>query len=101
MQTNEGIDGDINENFPYEQLLAVEEAPWYANIGNYLARSIVPSELTYQGKKKFFADIKYYIWDDPCLFKMCGDRITRRCVLEEEMESILQHCHSREVGGHF
>ncbi|KAL5581038.1 hypothetical protein UlMin_013480 [Ulmus minor] len=43
----------------------------------------------------------YYIWDDPFLFKICPDRITRRCVPEEEMESILHHCHSREVGGHF
>ncbi|KAL5542962.1 hypothetical protein UlMin_010672 [Ulmus minor] len=43
----------------------------------------------------------YYIWDDPFLFKICPDRIIRRCVPEEEMESILQHCHSREVGGHF
>ena len=25
----------------------------------------------------------------------------RRCVPEEEMESILRHCHEREVGGHF
>jgi len=25
----------------------------------------------------------------------------RRCVPAEEMESILNHCHTREVGGHF
>ena len=85
VQPNEGVNGDINEKISDEQLLAVEEAPWYADIVNYLARSIVPLELTYQGKKKFFVDIKYYIWDDPFLFKMCEDRITRRCVPEEEM----------------
>ncbi|KAL5541132.1 hypothetical protein UlMin_044349 [Ulmus minor] len=101
VQPNEGIDGDINEIFPDEQLLAVGEAPWYADIVNYLAKGTPPPELSYQGKKKFFADIKYYIWDDPFLFKICPDRIIRRCVPEEEMESILQHCHSREVGGHF
>ncbi|KAL5558871.1 hypothetical protein UlMin_035082 [Ulmus minor] len=101
VQPNEEIDGDINEIFPDEQLLAVGEAPWYADIVNYLARGTPPPELSYQGKKKFFADIKYYIWDDPFLFKICPDRIIRRCVPEEEMESILQHCHSREVGGHF
>ncbi|KAL5578124.1 hypothetical protein UlMin_019823 [Ulmus minor] len=101
VQPNEGNDGDINEKFPDEQLLAIGEAPWYADIFNYLARSTPPPELTYQGKKKFFADIKYYIWDDPFLFKICSDRITRRCVPKEEMESILHHCHSREVGGHF
>ncbi|KAL5538359.1 hypothetical protein UlMin_045707 [Ulmus minor] len=101
VQPNEGNDGDINEKFSDEQLLAIGEAPWYADIVNYLGRSTPPPELTYQGKKKFFADIKYYIWDDPFLFKICSDRITRRCVPEEEMESILHHCHSREVGGHF
>ncbi|KAL5549377.1 hypothetical protein UlMin_004608 [Ulmus minor] len=101
VQSNKGIDGDINEIFPDEQLLAVGEAPWYADIVNYLAKGTPPPELSYQGKKKFFADIKYYIWDDPFLFKICPDRIIRRCVPEEEMESILQHCHSREAGGHF
>ncbi|KAL5565157.1 hypothetical protein UlMin_028321 [Ulmus minor] len=101
VQPNEGIDGDINEIFLDEQLLAVGEAPWYADFVNYLAKGTPPPELSYQGKKKFFADIKYYIWDDPFLFKICPDRIIRRCVPEEEMESILQHCHSREVGGHF
>jgi len=25
----------------------------------------------------------------------------RRCIPKEEMESILNHCHTREVGGHF
>ena len=29
------------------------------------------------------------------------DQIIRKCVPEEEMESILHHCHSREVGRHF
>ncbi|KAL5544978.1 hypothetical protein UlMin_008762 [Ulmus minor] len=101
VQPNEEIDGDINEIFPDEQLLAVGEGPWYADIVNYLAKGTPPPELSYQGKKKFFADIKYYIWDDPFLFKICPDRIIRRCVPEEEMESILRHCHSREVGGHF
>ncbi|XP_075481140.1 uncharacterized protein LOC142521851 [Primulina tabacum] len=29
------------------------------------------------------------------------DAMIRRCVTEEEMGSILSHCHDREVGGHF
>ena len=52
-------------------------------------------------KKKFFAYAKHYFWDEPFLFKVCADGIIRRCVPEEEMYSILQHCHDREVGGHF
>ena len=101
VEPNEGVDDDINERFPNEQFFAVEEAPWYADIVNYLVKKILPSELTYQRRKKFFSDLKYYIWDDFFLYKQCVNQIIRRCVLEEEMESIIHHCHSREVGGHF
>ena len=101
VEPNEGVDDDINERLPYDQLFAVEEVPWYANIVNYLAKKILPPELTYQMRKKFFLDLKYYIWDDHFLYKQCSDKIIRRCVPEEEMASILHHCHSCEVGGHF
>nr|CAN77865.1 hypothetical protein VITISV_032367 [Vitis vinifera] len=86
---------------PTEGFFAVEEASSYADIVNYLAKKILPPELTYQRRKKFFLDLKYYIWDDPFLYKKCVYQIIRRCVLEEETESIMHHCHSREVGGHF
>ncbi|KAL6340626.1 hypothetical protein AAG906_010534 [Vitis piasezkii] len=58
MEPNEGVDDDINERFPYEWLFAVEQAPWYADIINYLAKKILPPELTYQKRKKFFSDLK-------------------------------------------
>ena len=64
VEPNEGVDDDINERFPYDQLFAVEEVPWYANTVNYLAKKILPLELTYQKRNKFFSDLKYYIWDD-------------------------------------
>ena len=32
---------------------------------------------------------------------MCGDKVVRRCVPMDEVNSILQHCHYKEVGGHF
>ena len=93
-------DDDINEIFSDEQLFAVEEASWYVDIVNYLANKILPPKLTYQRRKKFFSYLKHYIWDDPFLYKQCADQIIRRCVPKKEMESILHHCHSCEVGGH-
>ena len=54
-----------------------------------------------QDKKKFFSDIKHYLWEDPYLYKVCADQVIRRCVPKEEVSSILYHCHSREAGGHF
>ena len=50
----------INDEFPEESLLLVENAPWYANIANYLAIGEVPVEWKVQNKKYFFAKINSY-----------------------------------------
>ena len=34
----------VNDEFPKESLLLVENAPWYAHIANYLATEEVPAE---------------------------------------------------------
>ena len=35
------------------------------------------------------------------MYKHCANQVIRRCVLEEEMESIINHCHTLACGGHF
>ena len=59
----------INEEFSNERLYVVQtnDAPWYADFVNYLASNIIPPELNYQQTKKFFSDVKHYLWDDPYL----------------------------------
>ena len=52
-------------------------------------------------KKRFFAEVKHYFWEDPILFKQCADQIIRRRVSESEVDEILMQCHSLECGGHF
>jgi len=42
----------------------------------------------------------YYIWDNPYLWKMCNDQVTRRCILDHEIDSVLKFCHSSAPGGH-
>ena len=43
----------IAENFPDEQLFLLSvQTLWYADIVNYLACGVVPSELSYQQKKE-------------------------------------------------
>ena len=74
----------INDEFPEESLLLVENAPWYAHIANFLATGEIPVDWKAQDKKFFFAKIHSYYWEEPFLFKYYGDQIIRRCVPEEE-----------------
>ncbi|XP_062075677.1 uncharacterized protein LOC133779780 [Humulus lupulus] len=92
----------IEEKFPDEQLLAMQEViPWYASIVNYLASKELPSDLTQAQRNKIKHDARHYIWDEPYLWKHCTDQIIRRCVPEFEFRSILAFCHAYDCGGHF
>ena len=57
--------------------------------------------MTYQQKKKFFSDLKYYFWEEPYLFRVCSDGIIRRCVSRPETRIILDQCHHGPTGGHY
>ena len=91
----------INDVFPEETLLPVSmSTPWYADFFNYIVGGVVPSELSYQQKKKFLSDVKHYFWEEPLLYKECVDGIMRRCVPHDEILDVLRHCHALECGGH-
>ena len=82
---------EIAENFPDEQLFQLSlQTPWYADIVNYLACGIMPPEFSYQQRKKLRTNSRYYIWDDPLLFKRGADMIIRTCVPKGEQSMILQ-----------
>jgi hypothetical protein len=94
----------IGDKFPHEHidLIAAEKEgmPWFTDLANYLANGVVLKGMTTQQKKKFFQDARKYIWDDPYLFRIGGDRILRRCVSKEEGLEILRHVHEGLTGGH-
>ncbi|KAI4305023.1 hypothetical protein L6164_028414 [Bauhinia variegata] len=46
-------------------------------------------------------DSKFFVWDEPFLYKQCADGILRRCVGNEEIPQILWHCHGSDYGGHY
>ena len=92
----------LTENFPDEQLFQLSfQLPWYADIVNYLACGVVPSEFSYQQKRKLRTNSGYYIWDNPQLFKRGADMIIRRCVPESEQCKIVNEFHASPYGGHF
>ena len=94
----------VNDDFPDEQLLAIADTkmvPWFVDYVNYLVAKVIPLEFSYQQKKRFFAQLKHYYWEEPILYKHFADQVIRRCVPKYEMGSILNHSHTLSCGGHF
>lgn len=91
----------IRESFPDEQLMVVSQAPWYADIVNYLVIGKMPTHWTKQDRTKFLSRVKHFFWDDPYLFKYCPDQIIRRCIPESEHRDVISFCHDHACGGHF
>ncbi|XP_074266694.1 uncharacterized protein LOC141589975 [Silene latifolia] len=84
----------IKETFPDEALLALMSTePWYAHIVNYLVLDKFPPGLTRHQRDKIKSDSKYYVWDDPYLWKFCADQVIRRCVPDTEIMSIFRFSH--------
>ncbi|KAD3066715.1 hypothetical protein E3N88_34595 [Mikania micrantha] len=94
----------IGDTFPHEFFMVVKAEqqglPWFADFANYLADGVLLKGMTHQQKKKFFADVKHYLWDDPYLFRVGADQVIRRCVYGAEAADILRHCHEGTTGGH-
>ncbi|XP_076939471.1 uncharacterized protein LOC143608259 [Bidens hawaiensis] len=106
----------VGDKFPHESLMMVrvrferepvlyvsaeeEGLPWFSDIVNYLAKGVVIKGMSYQQRRKFFADARHYIWDAPYLFRVGADRVLRRCVSREESREILRRCHEGLTGGH-
>nr|KYP31777.1 Transposon Ty3-I Gag-Pol polyprotein [Cajanus cajan] len=95
------LEPEVVEEFPDEKLLAIQARPWFADMANFKAAGVIPKDLNWHQRKKFFRDAKYYVWDDPHLFKIGADNLLRRCVTKEEAGNILWHCHNSPYGGHF
>ncbi|CAN6720974.1 unnamed protein product [Malus baccata var. baccata] len=92
----------ISETFPDEQLPSIKvSTPWYADLVNFLVSKQVPNTLSKVQRDKLKHDARFYMWDDPYLWKYCPDQIVRRCVPNSDFNSILAFCHSYACGGHF
>nr|GEV68000.1 reverse transcriptase domain-containing protein [Tanacetum cinerariifolium] len=93
---------DINESFPLESLgkISYGGTLWFVDFENFHAENFIVKGMSSQQKKKFFKDVKHYLWDDPYLFWICADQIIRRCVHGKEAYDILKDCHEGPTGGH-
>jgi hypothetical protein len=72
--------------------------PWYADIVNFIVTGYVPPG---GDKRKLIYESCVHLWEDPYLFRICLDRLLRRCVPTEEGIKIIERCHSSPYGGHY
>ncbi|XP_071924949.1 uncharacterized protein [Coffea arabica] len=96
----------LNYSTTEKELLAVVFAlekfrSYLLDIVNFLVTDKFPTGWPKVKRDKLRSDAKFYIWDDPYLWKRGADQIIRRCVSEAEFQSILAYCHSFACGGHF
>ncbi|KAK8593168.1 hypothetical protein V6N12_045253 [Hibiscus sabdariffa] len=96
-------DPPIKEEFPDEHLLLTQKGkmPRFADMVNYLVTGKVPTHLPRSAINRTKKNSRFYVWDDPYLWKHCSDQVIRCCIAEDDVNSILNFCHSYSCGGHF
>ncbi|KAL0448652.1 UNVERIFIED_CONTAM: Retrovirus-related Pol polyprotein from transposon.6 [Sesamum latifolium] len=95
-------DTPICDSFPGERLFNMQGmVPWYYVIVNYLVARVLPPNLSRAQIDKVKSEAKYYVWDDPYLWRFCADQVVRRCVPNDEHNSVLSFCHNFACGSHF
>ncbi|RDY03444.1 putative mitochondrial protein, partial [Mucuna pruriens] len=75
--------------------------PWFVDICNFVPASQFPLEASWLYKERLKSNAKYYIWDDPYLWRLCNDQVICRCIPDAEINSVLQFCHASSGGGHY
>ncbi|CAM8940532.1 unnamed protein product [Rhodiola kirilowii] len=94
--------GSITETFPDEHLYALSsKMPWYAPIVNYVVGGTFPPSYSKAQCMKLKHDSRFYVWDDPYIWKIGVDQLLRRCIPDFEIASIISFCHEHACGGHF
>ncbi|KAA3477813.1 Retrovirus-related Pol polyprotein from transposon opus [Gossypium australe] len=62
----------INEHFLDKHIFEVSHAhdtPWFVDYANFLASGLMSPKMTYQQRRKFLHDVRYYFWEEPYLCK--------------------------------
>ena len=78
----------IDDSFHDDLLYAIStigKTPWLTDMDIYLASG------GKAGQSWTLCKEEIHVWGDPFLFMECSNGIVRRCVLNEEIELILQH----------
>jgi hypothetical protein len=89
----------INDFLRDDTLLRVDHRdPWYVDVVNFMASGYLPPG---GDKRKSIYESRLHMWDEPYLFRICGDGLLQRCVPSWEVNDILESCHMSEYGGDY
>lgn len=78
----------------------ISQVSCHVEIVNSIVSGEYPLGETTQKKKKQNNDAKFYIWDEPFLFKQGIYRIVRRFIMQFEVKKLIESFHASPYGGH-
>uniref|UniRef100_A0A1S4B870 Reverse transcriptase/retrotransposon-derived protein RNase H-like domain-containing protein n=1 Tax=Nicotiana tabacum TaxID=4097 RepID=A0A1S4B870_TOBAC len=85
----------LKETFHDKQLLAItsDETPWYMDYVNFIASGVTPPAFTDDHRRRFLHDVRFYMWDEPFLYKQCADQLVskNRYNHEEERDAFAKY----------
>jgi len=81
----------VDDSFLDDQLLAIshQAGSWYSDFVNFKVGGVMPSRLSYQQRMRYLSNAKYYVLEEPLLYKLYRDGVYRRRLLEDEVSSAL------------
>jgi len=72
---NRESESSISEGFLDDQLYVVQSDPSYTDIMSYLVAGRIPEGWIKNDSDRFFYLVKFFVWDDPYLFKYCSNQV--------------------------
>ena len=91
----------FEDHIPDETLFLIStHDPWYGNIIMYLQTSTFRSKFTKDARRRIRHQSQPYRIIGDTLYRVRVDSVLRRCLTLEEVERVLNDCHSGTYGGH-
>jgi len=92
----------IDDRLIDETLFLVTARPaWYSGIIEFLTTQQLPVDLPKDERRKIRVNSRHFVVLGNRLYRRGLDGVLRRCVMEDEVPSILTACHDSACGGHF
>ena len=95
------MDSESNDSFPDEFMFLISTTdPWYGYLIIYLQTQIFHPTLSHDDHRHIRHHVKYWLILNDTLYRHGIDSIIQRCLTHEEVEQVLNDCHSGACGGH-